>query len=91
MDNQLDMRSNHLMLSSGKPILDENGNVVDFDFSEMIKEGKMAIDKGFTYIYGGLYHIGKSGMQPNCICFGIWILKLQVLSISTAKNLFYKL
>ena len=53
MDNQLDMRSNHLMLSRGQPILDENGRVVDFDFSEMIKLGKMAVAKGYKYIYGG--------------------------------------
>jgi len=53
MDNQLDMRSNHLMLSRGVPILDENGRVVDFDFSEMIKLGKMAVAKGYKYIYGG--------------------------------------
>ena len=85
MDNQLDMRSNHLMLSSGKPILDENGNVVDFDFSEMIKEGKMAIDKGFTYIYGGFVSHWKKWDATEL--YLLWNMDIEVTSLEAYRQL----
>lgn len=53
MENQLDMRSNHLMLSSGVPVRDKEGKVIDFDFSEAVREGNMALEAGYRYIYGG--------------------------------------
>jgi hypothetical protein len=53
IDNQLDMRNTHLMLPSGVPVRDKEGKIIDFDFSEAIMTGNMAIEKGFRYILGG--------------------------------------
>lgn len=53
LDHQLGMRTNHLKLSSGVPIRDPDGKVVDFDFTECEKLGELALSKGFSYIYGG--------------------------------------
>ena len=53
LDNQLDLRTNHLKLSSGVPIRDEDGRVIDFDFSECERLGELALAHGFRYIYGG--------------------------------------
>ena len=79
MDNQLDMR-NHLMLSRGQPILDENGRVVDFDFSEMIKLGKMAVAKGYKYIYGGFVARWKKWDESE-----IYLLWTETLSALARK------
>lgn len=53
LDNQLELRTNHLMLPAGVPIRDENGNVTGFDFTVCRKMGEMALKKGFHYVYGG--------------------------------------
>ena len=52
-ENQLDMRNDYLMIPAGEPIRDENGKVVDFDFTGAEFVGKMAIYYGFKYIMGG--------------------------------------
>lgn len=53
LDNQLDMRSDVLMIPAGEPIRDENGKVVDFDFTHAVRVGNRAIEKGFRHIMGG--------------------------------------
>lgn len=53
MENQLDMRNDYLMLPSGDPVKDENGTVIDFDFSHAEAVGRMALEMGFTKILGG--------------------------------------
>ncbi len=57
--HQLDIRSNHLSLMEGAdvtvggdPIRDENGRIVDFDFSIFEKHLKIADEMGFTALYG---------------------------------------
>ena len=59
MEAQLDIRSNHFSLMdngktaiTGVPIRDENGKVVDFDFTILEKHLKMAEEMGFTALYG---------------------------------------
>jgi len=51
--NQLDMRNTDLKLPSGTPIRDENGKVIDFDFSEAEWVGNKALQMGFKHILGG--------------------------------------
>lgn len=51
--NQLDMRNTHLQLPSGVPVRDPQGTVVDFDFSDAVRLGSMALDAGMNVIYGG--------------------------------------
>ncbi len=53
LDAQLDLRINHLMLPGGRPVRDVEGTIVDFDFSDCERLGEMALERGFSYIYGG--------------------------------------
>lgn len=52
MDNQLELRTNHLKLPAGVPVRNSDGKVIDFDFSLCEKMGKRALEKGYAYIYG---------------------------------------
>ena len=53
LQNQLDMRNDYLMLPSGEPIRDNDGRVVDFDFSHAEYVGNLALSMGFRAIMGG--------------------------------------
>lgn len=53
MCNLLDMRNDTLMLPLGRPVKDESGHIVSFDFSEVERVGNLALDLGFKYIMGG--------------------------------------
>ncbi len=53
MDNQRDMRNDVYMIPAGEPVLDEQGKVIDFDFTHAEQEGNFALKKGFRYILGG--------------------------------------
>lgn len=61
MDQQLDMRSDVLLLPKGEPITDENGRVTDFDFSFAEAVGNLALGKGYRLICGGF-----------CVCWRHW-------------------
>ena len=51
--NELDMRNDYLMIPAGTPVRDENGRVVDFDFSGAEFVGRIALEMGFRYVMGG--------------------------------------
>lgn len=53
LDNQRELRCNHIMLPTGEAMRDSNGKVIGFDFSHCEKLGEHALKKGFAYIYGG--------------------------------------
>lgn len=53
LDNELDMRNDVLMIPSGVPVRDEQGIVVDFDFTHAEQVGNLALKKGFRTIMGG--------------------------------------
>lgn len=53
LENQLDMRNDHLMIPAGEPIRNDSGEVVDFDFSHAEFVGNLALSYGFKYIMGG--------------------------------------
>ena len=65
MDNQLELRSGHLKLPSGEPVRDADGKVVDFDFSFCEQIGKLALTKGYSYIYGGFVARFKVWNEPD--------------------------
>lgn len=52
MKNQLDMRSDYLMIPKGRPVLDSSGKVVDFDFTEAEYVGNIALECGYNVILG---------------------------------------
>ncbi|MBQ8576920.1 MAG: DUF4091 domain-containing protein [Clostridia bacterium] len=53
LENELDMRNDYLMIPSGVPVRDADGNVIDFDFSGAEFVGRLALEMGFKYIMGG--------------------------------------
>lgn len=53
LENELDMRNDVLMLPSGVPVLDDQGVVVDFDFTHAEQVGNLALKMGFRTIMGG--------------------------------------
>ena len=53
LKNQLDMRNDMLMLPSGDPVRDNDGTVIDFDFTHAEQVGKLALEMGFRSILGG--------------------------------------
>ena len=53
LENELDMRNDYLMIPSGEPIRNENGTVVDFDFSHAVCVGNRALAAGMSVIMGG--------------------------------------
>lgn len=50
---QIDMRNTHFQLPTGIEVRDDSGRIVDFDFTECERIGKMALQAGFRYIFGG--------------------------------------
>ncbi len=65
LENQLDMKNDYLMLPSGEPIKDAEGNIVDFDFAKAETVGNLAIRKGFNYIMGGFVAHWKHWSEPG--------------------------
>lgn len=61
MDQQIDMRTDVLLLPPGKPICDGDGHVTDFDFSMAEAVGNLALEKGYCLISGGF-----------CVCWRHW-------------------
>lgn len=52
-EEQIDMRNTHFQLPTGLSVKDAQGKIVDFDFSECERIGKLALEAGFRYIFGG--------------------------------------
>jgi hypothetical protein len=52
-EEQIDMRNTHFQLPTGIEVRDGSGKVVDFDFTECERIGKLALKAGFRYIFGG--------------------------------------
>lgn len=52
-EEQIDMRNTHFQLPTGLTVKDAQGKIIDFDFSECERIGKLALDAGFRYIFGG--------------------------------------
>ena len=85
MDNQLDMRSDYLMIPSGVPVYDENGKVVDFDFSIAKTVGNMALEKGFNCILGGFtVHWHR---WDRATTYVLWDKEVDALSIEGFRQL----
>ncbi|MEA4823829.1 MAG: DUF4091 domain-containing protein [Clostridiaceae bacterium] len=85
LDNQLDLRTNHLKLPSGVPIRDESGTVVDFDFADCERLGQLALDRGFSYIYGGFVARFQRWDDPDQ--FLLWDRNVSTSSIEGYRQL----
>ena len=85
LENQIDMRNDYLMIPAGTPIKDENGKVVDFDFTNVEKVGNRALKWGFKYIMGGFVaHWAKWDEPPIYL---IWDKDTEVTTIEAYRQL----
>ena len=85
LDDQLDMRNDHLMIPSGKPVRNEAGAVVDFDFTYAEAVGNFALAKGFKYIMGGFVARFKVWDDPDHTL--LWDRDVTVTSIEGYRQL----
>ena len=83
--NQLDMRNDYLMIPSGAPIRDAEGRVVDFDFTNAEKIGKLALEMGFRYIMGGFVIEWKEWTSPEL--FLLWDDGVESTTIEAYRQL----
>ncbi|MBQ8610201.1 MAG: DUF4091 domain-containing protein [Oscillospiraceae bacterium] len=85
LKNELDMRNDTLMLPSGEPVRDENGRVVDFDFSHAVHVGSRALAAGMPVIMGGFvarFHVWN---EPEH--FLLWDKEAEVASFEGYRQL----
>lgn len=68
--NQLDLRNDYLMIPAGKPVCDEMGKVVDFDFTEAEIVGNLALEMGMSISREDLRSNGRFGICRSCISSG---------------------
>lgn len=85
LDNQIDMRNDYLMIPSGTPIRDEEGKVVDFDFTAAEMVGNRALAHGFKYVMGGFVARFKVWDDPDH--FLLWDRNITVSSIEGYRQL----
>ena len=79
LDNELDMRNDVLMIPSGVPVRDEQGIVVDFDFTHAEQVGNLALKKGFRAIMGGF--IARWKVWDEDEIYLLWDREVGVTSI----------
>lgn len=84
-ENQLDMRNDYLMIPAGVPVRDENGVVVDFDFTHAALVGNRALARGFKYVMGGFVARFKVWDDPDHTL--LWDRDVTVTSIEGYRQL----
>lgn len=84
-ENELDMRNDTLMIPSGTPVRDENGQVIDFDFSFAAHVGNLALQEGFTTIMGGF--VARFVQWDDAEQFLLWDRQVGVTTIEGYRQL----
>ncbi len=85
LKDQIDMRTDYLMLPAGDPVLDETGAVVDFDFSHCVHVGQRALAAGFNRILGGFVATWITCIDPRLIL--LWGEQPEVASFEAYAQL----
>ncbi len=85
LKDQIDMRTDYLMLPAGDPVLDEQGAVVDFDFSHAVHVGQRALAAGFNRILGGFVAEWITCIDPRLIL--LWGEKAEVATFEAYAQL----
>ncbi|MBO5270028.1 MAG: DUF4091 domain-containing protein, partial [Clostridia bacterium] len=85
LSQQLDMRSDYLMIPSGEPIRDADGRVVDFDFTHAEAVGNLALSMGYTRILGGFSIEWLQWTSPEL--FLVWDNSVEVTTIEGYRQL----
>jgi len=82
---QMDMRSDVLMLPPGEPVRDDSGKVIDFDFTHAVQVGRRAVALGMRYVMGGFSVHCKSYDRPELHL--IWDPQTDACSIEGYRQL----
>ncbi|MBQ9545491.1 MAG: hypothetical protein IJV00_10245, partial [Clostridia bacterium] len=53
LDDLKDMRNNFFQLPTAIPLRDKDGRVSGFDFSQVVRHARLALDHGFRTVFGG--------------------------------------
>ena len=85
LENQRDMRNDYLMIPSGEPVRDENGRVIDFDFSHAKAVGALAKEYGFRYLLGGFVITWLKWDSPDL--YLLWEQETEVKSLEAYRQL----
>lgn len=84
-ENQTDMRNDYLMIPSGVPVRNEQGTVVDFDFTHAQLVGNRALQHGFKYVMGGFVARFINWDDPDHML--LWDRSVSVSSIEGYRQL----
>ncbi len=84
-ENQVDMRSDYLMLPGGTPIKDDSGRIVDFDFSHAEFVGNLALKCGYNKIMGGFVARWNDWREPEL--YLVWDEEVDSSSIEGYRQL----
>ncbi len=85
MRNLVDMRNDVLMLPFGKPIRDDSGKVIGFDFKDVARVGNLALKCGFQRIMGGFVATWPTWNAPDINL--MWDREIRVSSLEGYRQL----
>ncbi len=85
LKNQIDLRSDYLMLPAVKPIKDESGKIIDFDFTAAERVGNMALKAGHNVIMGAHVATWLDWREPDLKL--VWDTETSVKSIEAYRQL----
>ncbi|MBQ8610198.1 MAG: DUF4091 domain-containing protein [Oscillospiraceae bacterium] len=85
LKDQVDMRTDYLMLPAGDPVTDADGRVVDFDFSHAVHVGQRALAAGYNVILGGFVAEWITCADPRLIL--LWGEQAEVASLEAYAQL----
>lgn len=82
---QIDMRSDVLMLPAGEPVRNADGRVIDFDFTHAALVGNRALAAGMRHVMGGFSVHCKSYSEPELHL--LWDPQVDACSIEGFRQL----
>ena len=85
LENQLDMRNDYLMIPRGEPVRDADGKVIDFDFSNAIAVGNLALEMGFSCVMGGFPIVWLTWNAPELYLH--WDHEIEVTTLEGFRQL----
>lgn len=85
LKQQVDMRSDYLMVPLGQAIKDENGQIINFDFTHCEKVCKLAFELGVNKVMGFFVGLWKSWTDTNY--FLEWDKEVDVESFEAYRQL----
>jgi len=85
LKNQIEMRNDMIMVPGGKAIRNEEGKVVDFDFSETEHVMRKALDAGFSFVLGGF--VARFHVWNEPTHYLLWDSEVEVTTFEAYRQL----